>query len=1354
MRNFVIAALAGALIVIISASLPSLAGENAGLQAVAYPIAVALFIPYVCFMLPAVLDGGREMTALYALFAALSILTVFYIAESSARGYGRMRLLVLEGALVCMMSLSFAVFMISLGITNTAILSFPIAIAVLIYILAALVEIVPPEGVGAESNANEAPTSSNHIEYIPEPEESPVSEEVPEAIDYSDIILLDAEDTGESYGAIVVDDEDESPAYEAIAVSEDDDNEAITAIDKSSSISDDVITAAQINQNDEEIEEEAIVVDEDSVIEEKALSFETVETEEIPAIAIDSEDELAAIQAISLDNTESISTASVSSFFSDDTEEVNALLIDEAEETSVDAILVDVEGSEDLPAIIKEEDKPEELPVSVVEESEDEVLPVAVIDAEEDTVVPVIVDSAEESQMLIIEEEDIPETEPATQLPDEVYEEIAVDAEETSAVPAPPVLSVSTSLSVPTAPSITNTAHLSAPSAPVLTNTAELVEEVYQPVRADMFEDDFWSTFYIAGQDTLQLEDGEYFMDLLVNDVYVGVISTMIVDGKASLNSSELSGYLSDTLTDAAKDRIFIDDSRYVALDSLEASGVRTSFNSDTFEVRLTFNPEDMPIQILSIRGLARRSSSRPISGAIDLDPVTFMWGARYQLTASVNDVTAPNIQDQFDFSLYSSNFMRLFDVHLDFSYYLDFTFTDVDFRLGSYRFYMDFPDDMIRLSWGEVSSNLLSPSGQSIGMRFDKSLAYAGSWRRNTVSHVEQMVLIEKTSEIEVFNEGQSIYKRTLEPGSYRLMDFILYTGANRILIRITPIDGSPAREIEFDVMYSGSLLAPGETYYGASFVFGRKVVSANREKSNNVVSIPLWGNRRIDYDWRDVVLSGYIRRGLSESFTLDATLALQNDPDVDINWRPNISFAAELTQASRFGTTRYNLNIDEKSDDNARFTIPVFDFRIGHQITTDISGLSTISLGASYETPEDWDFDNYNQLSANIGMAGSLGRVGWSLSGYGTVDFSDISDYTWSVSAGLSLTASRNVYLSASINVYDNRWINPTVSGRIGATIRFQSADLSANTGFDDISVRASYSDSHNSFSTTVRSYDPLNIHRYDWNAAYSYSGDYISAGINVNSYDTFDRIGLSANIATSTLFADGLFALSSYIPANFLLVRQYGALKGNDISIGAPGSSSFEHVPSTFGTALYKSIPVYSDRSLMIYSTGQSQFDATETVAVNLRSASRDGYVIKLNAEETYSASGIVILDDETLWANGSSPLYSVVITEEGEINTEQTDVYIFTDSDGRFVISGLAPGIYGFDVRHGSEWVLALFTVYDGGYPDLQLLGNPEPVTGYSSIPEPYGKVIVFPYERHITAEEFFALLYPDLTEAAV
>ena len=1304
MREVVLAALIGALIVIAAVAVPALALESPGFHAVVYPVALALFVPYAWLTLPAVLKEGHEMTALYALFVSMAIATVWAIGELSGRSIGRMRLIVLEGALVSVMALSFASVLISLGVTNTLILSSPLAVAAMIYIVAALVGIVPPEGVeaGISDNAATASIPSNiEVETIISRDEEKEQTQTPPSVE-----------NHENLPTICIENaEEETPSIPAIVVPEEAEEEPVPAINCEAE--------APATAEEAAITEEPLLI-----AEEEAPAPVVIEEEPIPAEpAIIAEKEAIPAEAVAIIEEETIPAESAPA---------EEIVIEEP----VEEVLIEEE-----PAIIE----PEVIAEAVIEEpSPAEEIAEPVI-AEEEEIIPVEEDEpalVEEAEPAIIEEE------PAS---------IAAIEEDVIQIPRPPAITVSSRLSVPTAPTLTNTAKLEepkVPSAPSLSNTAELVEETYQPARADIFEDDFWSTFYIAGQDTLQLEDGEYFMDLIINEAYVGVISTVIENGKASINSSELSSYLTDTLTEAAKDRIFFDSSRYISLETLEECGVSTSFNTDTFEIGLTFNPTDMPVQILSIRGISRRAASRPIAGAIDLDPVTFMWGARYQLTASLNDVTASDLQKQLSFSLYSSNFTRLFDVHLDFSYYLNFSLTDIDFRLSSYKFYMDFPDEMIRLSWGEVGSNLLSPSGQGIGIRFDKSLAYAGTWARSSRnSHVEQLVLIDKTSEIEVFNEGQSIYKKTLEPGSYRLQDFILYSGANRILIRITPIDGSPAREIEFDVLYSGSLLAPGETYYGASFVFGRNIVSANRNKASSVVSLPLWGNRRIDYDVRDVVLSGYIRTGLSETFTLDATLALQNDPDVDIDWRPNISFAAELTQASILGTTRYNLNVDEKSDDRARFTIPVFDFRIGHQISTGITGLSTISFGASYQTPEDWNFNNYNQLSANIGMAGSFGRFGWSLSGYGTVDFSDLSDYTWSVSAGISLTASKNVYLSASMNVYDNKWITPTVSGRIGATIRFKSADLSANTGFSDISVRASYSDSRNSFSTTLRSYDPLNIHRYDWNAAYSYSGDYVSAGVNVNSYDTFDRIGLSANISTSTLFADGLFAISSYIPSNFLLIRQYGALKGNDISIGSPGSSSFEDVPSTFGTSLYTSIPVYNDTSLMIYSTGDDQFDATESTAINLRAASRDGYVLRLSADETYSVSGIVTLSDGTLWTNQASPLYKVSVGEDGSILTEQFDSYIFTDNDGRFIMSGLVPGMYGFDVRVGSEWILAVFTVDEGGYPDLQLQGAPIISTEYS-IPAPYAQMIQFNHERNISADDFFALLYPEMTEVAV
>ena len=1358
MRNFVIAALAGALIVIISASLPSLAGENAGLQAVAYPIAVALFIPYVCFMLPAVLDGGREMTALYALFAALSILTVFYIAESSARGYGRMRLLVLEGALVCMMSLSFAVFMISLGITNTAILSFPIAIAVLIYILAALVEIVPPEGVGAESNANEAPTSSNHIEYIPEPEESPVSEEVPEAIDYSDIILLDAEDTGESYSAIVVGDEDESPAYEAIAVSEDDDNEAITAIDKSSSISDDVITAAQINQNDEEIEEEAIVVDEDSVIEEKALSFETVETEEIPAIAIDSEDELAAIQAISLDNTESISTASISSFFSDDAEEVNALLIDEAEETSVVAILVDVEGSEDLPAIIKEEDKPEELPVSVVEESEDEVLPVAVIDAEDDTVVPVIVDSAEESQMLIIEEEDIPETELATQLPDEVYEEIAVDAEETSAVPAPPVLSVSTSLSVPTAPSITNTAHLSAPSAPVLTNTAELVEGIPRDMLALQHADDFWSSFYIQGQDDLLLQDGVYYMTLIINNNEVGTITTVLTDGEASINSEELRAYLSGSITDEAEDRIFFNRGEYLSIAELKDSGLQAEFDSNTYTVTLTFSTADMPIQILSVRegGIRSRGTLNrlPIANATILDPAVFTWAARYTLSGSFGILPFSNFVNSLRLNFRMDNDIRLYDVYLDFDFALRANRTGVQFDWGTYEFHYDFEDAMVRLSWGNVSSDLLSPDGTDIGIRFDKAVSYGGPDAARK-SHIERYITIDRDSEVVILNEGREIFRRTLSPGNYRLEDFILYTGANKIQIIVTPLDGSPAQESEIDLIYSSSLLAPGEMYYGASLVTGRNLVLSDSNKIPGSLRIPLMNGYSLEYDFRNISVGGYVEAGLTETLTLDTSLAFRNSVSETSLFQPTIAAAFELTHANVLGTTRYNLNITEDSDNQGNFVLPEIYARIGHQVYTDWRALNALNFGFTYNTDLANRPDRHSFMLSSS-MSGTLGILGWGLSLSGTLRTDEISDPLYSASLTLSLSASRNVYFSAGLSVSGVGADSPSVFGRASATIRFNPTRTSINASNNRLSADFSVNDNKHSFSVSAET-EPREIAVFDsyaFDADYSYSGSLFNVGVGLYADNSFERMTGNFSVSTSSVFADGLMGFASYIPSNYILISQKGALKGNDISVGAVGSSMSSPLDKRFGVGMYTGISLDRASSLTVFSVNNESFGSATAFDIAIPPIGRGGYTLRLSAENKYSVSGVVILPDGSSWTNGSSPIYMVVETEDS-VAIEHSEYYAFTDNDGRFIISDLPAGRYAFDVNFGDDWFLYEFSVYENEEKavDIQMLDNLH-LAKTSGLPDAYTAMYSFDNGEYLTGDEFWAMLYPEFMEDAI
>ena len=865
-------------------------------------------------------------------------------------------------------------------------------------------------------------------------------------------------------------------------------------------------------------------------------------------------------------------------------------------------------------------------------------------------------------------------------------------------------------------------------------------------------EADFWADFYIAGEDELELADGIYYMDLNINGEFTGSIEVKMSNDVPSLLTSDLHAYLDSTLTDAANARVFSGRGDYTSFEELEAVGVGTAFDAENYDISLFFNVTDMPVQILSIRGSGSRVYSRPIAGALDIEPAILSLISRYTLNADFSDVTSSSPLDNLTFSLSSYNNARLFDVHLDFSYYLDFTLSSFNFRLSSYEFYRDFPNQMLRLSWGEIDTDLLSPTGDGVGIRIEKSAAYSDSFVRNS-SH-SQMLVIETAADVEIFNEGQSIFRRTLQPGLYRLQDFILYTGANKILIRVSPLDGSPVKEIEFDVLYSASLLSRGEIYYGAAFAFSRSLVAGRLDNIAGAYSIPIWNHRSIRYDFRDAVISGFIRAGLTDTLTLNTSLALQNRPSDVSAWRPNVAMAVELTNLNILGTTRYNINIDERSDEYGVLTLPSLETRLNHQISTDFRGLSSISFGIGYSSPDDWIFSNKNDVSFNASLSGSMGILGWSLSGYGSLNVADArNDYSWNVSASVNLPLYRNTYLSASMNVSGSDGVAPEVSGRIGATIRFGNIDVNANTGFSDVSVRISGTYDRHSFSGSIGSNNPLNIHSYDFDASYSYAGRRISAGVNIDTQNLAERIGLHANISTSTVFADGLFAVASYIPQNYLLVRQKGALKDNTISIGTPRSSSFVTVPTTFGTALYDGISNYGDTGLVVYSSGNEQFGISSSMPVNLSASGRKGYVLRMIAEEEYSVSGVAIFDDGTIWTNGSSPVYRVYFDGD-EIVLENTDIYLFTDSDGRFVISGLKAGYYGFDIYKDSEWYLWLFHVEDNpdGYTELQMLGSAENLGGYN-IPEPYIGVKMFSYDGNMTADEFFEMLYPEMKEFA-
>lgn len=997
-------------------------------------------------------------------------------------------------------------------------------------------------------------------------------------------------------------------------------------------------------------------------------------------------------------------------------------------------------------------EEPEEQEETVVEE-EEETLSVVSDDAEqveeEKDTIPAGEESMEEEGKTItpgdMEEIRVPSTPEILYYIPRLYEVVP---------PSVPELSVSSSelvdIPVPEVPSInvasSEVREIPVPSSPSLEVSNQDVVDVI-PVTTpwgDESEEDFWATFYIAGEDELLYESGVYYMNLYVNDQLYGTIETYLDGSLLSIKTSELKAYVEDTITDEAYSLLFRDASDYISLDELEDHGVATGYDLNTFNVYLTFNTNDMPLQIISISGNNARIVSRPIANSLVLEPAVFTLASRYSIQASTSLYPFEDMWNDARLYISSYNTLRLYDVYGTFNYSFNLTPAYLSLAFGSYSFYHDFEDQMIRLSWGNVSPDLLYPDGTSLGIRFDKSLSY-GPMHTRRKSHIERYITIEKESDVQILNEGREIYRRTLGPGNYRLEDFVLYSGANKIQIIITPLDGSDAIIDEIDLIYSSSLLAPGEMYYGAGLFTGRNRVSRNSSSTWGAVRIPYSADYALEYDFRNLVASGYLRTGLTTNLTMNTSLAFKNSVDGNDYFNPSARYALELTHANILGTTRYNLNVTENAYDG--LTLPTLYARVSHQAYTGIRGFNGINASLTYNGSASDDYYNSSRLSGALNFSGSFDLLSWSLGLSGTLDLNEIEYSTWYTSATLSMNLGRNFYISGSATFSGIGEQMPSFTGRISGTLRFGRSRASASYSNNYSSLSYTYSGSGNYLDVRVNTNDLTRFENYDMSANYSHTGDKFSFSMGLSASDMFRRNRLSFNTSFATIFADGLFAFSSYAPNNFLLIQQRGALKGNRLSIGAIGTSRPDDVAMFFNTGLYTGLSLGRSSSLTVYSSPEGSFSSGTSVDITIPESRLGGYVLKIEGENRYSVTGVAYRSNGELWINASSPVYAVTVNDDDSISIEMTEYYLFTDQDGRFIVSDLLPGLYAFDVDGPSGWEMHIFEVIDDEEERYNVLLLEDALLSNYTLPSPYAVAYTYQRGEYVTYDEFWNLLYP-------
>ena len=206
---------------------------------------------------------------------------------------------------------------------------------------------------------------------------------------------------------------------------------------------------------------------------------------------------------------------------------------------------------------------------------------------------------------------------------------------ESAAVPEAEAESEPSSVVIPDVTDGTSTAAPEAaaalPPVPVLFSPAVTQEPlVITGSDAPVYDDAFFASFFVQGQDTLQYDDGLYYFSYSIDGDVMGNLEVMFSGSERLMNVSELQMFLSGLLTDEAYNTLLgpqVGD--YVSIEHFRNNGVTVNYSEDDFTIDMSFSVSDMPERVISLAGSSYLSRTFALSGATRLEPDFFSWRTR-----------------------------------------------------------------------------------------------------------------------------------------------------------------------------------------------------------------------------------------------------------------------------------------------------------------------------------------------------------------------------------------------------------------------------------------------------------------------------------------------------------------------------------------------------------------------------------------------------------------------------------------------------------------------------------------------------------------------------------------------------
>ncbi len=857
--------------------------------------------------------------------------------------------------------------------------------------------------------------------------------------------------------------------------------------------------------------------------------------------------------------------------------------------------------------------------------------------------------------------------------------------------------------SVPAAPTFVGepTSKAFVPEPPFIFEPLVLTEEEYDlfypAPQEEPQSDDFWSDFFIVGEDsTIAYEDGFYYSSLFVNDELVGDIEVQFLGEARLINMQELSSYVGSYLTDSAFQNLFGDGSQYLSLDELQERGVQARFDAAAFAVYLQFNLQDMPERTVSITSSSiNRREQYAISGAIQLKPAKFALASSLSLYALLD---YPSDFSKFEkqlFSLSVSNRASILGIGLN--SYFSITSTPPYINLGSWNGFYDFVESSHRLSFGNVGTNLNSSvnAESNFGFMFEKNYAYGtGSAKGSQFEH--RIVLIEKSTVIVSINE-QEVFKRDFQAGTYRLRDFVFTQGANQIKITIIPDSHPEDKTIEYvDMGYDYRLLGKGDSLYG----FGFSVPRTTTTDASGTINLPWFDNEYFSYHLDAFTATYYQQTGLTDTFTFTTEVAIS--PGM-------FSGTFNGVLATLVGTSQLQVSLGL---DESKIT-PSLSLSLSHRLSgKQEDKFGTLSGTINHTIPAMDSLDPYTSTTTlSLTYSGSLTeKIRYTLSGNYLQTLNE--NPAGSISFATGFSPFRGFSLSGSItaNFTGSNPLSPTVSAQISGSYSF-SPKLSGNSsttiqsgtpffaGTSTSSLGMSWRpSSRDSFNFSLSSFEFATPKDHSLLASWSHSGDLFALSVRQQISNSYQDMSTSVTASTSLAYAQGAFGIGRSVGESFLLVKPVGDLKKSQVSVARSLDSAPSYLSRPLGSALYNNLSLNAKNSVVVFSTGLTEYSTGSSFVYELTPRSRQSFVAKLDVEPSFTVSAVILMSDATPYIQYSSPVYKVELDEQGNEELIRDDsLYLFTDQEGRFILSEVSSGTYLFDLQVGDLWYAVRFTI---------------------------------------------------------